>query len=103
MLQEQSRDLHVSEADRSDRESTFDKFDVIVNVDCLDVIHRSLAERRFSLAEGHPDQVVGADLKAIRQREAMVYGYKSEVRTVCAVIGLLDQDVTGIAVEIQKS
>ena len=77
--------------------------DVLFDVEVLDVVKGLLREGLVRLVEREPHEVVGADLERVRNRHAVVD--RDQLLFFLAsqyIEGVLNQDVTGISIEIEE-
>lgn len=102
LLEEKGGDLHVTETHWPHLEVRFDKFNIIVYVDGLDVVQSPLGERLLSLAVRQPREVIRAHLEGVWQCQAVIDGYQlKEAFSRELVLDLSDENVTFVAVKIQ--
>ena len=82
----------------------FNEFDIVIDVDGVDVVQSPLGEWGLGLTVGQPREVIGAHLEGVWECEAMVDRHQLE-RTLSRILVLdfLDQNVAFVSVKVHKS
>jgi myo-inositol-hexaphosphate 3-phosphohydrolase len=82
----------------------FNEFDIVIDVDGIDVVQCPLGEWGLGLTVGQPSEIIRAHLEGVWQCQAVVDRHQLErALSLVLVLDFLDQNVAFVSVKVHKS